>query len=419
MNRKGKIYIGLAVFTLLSIVVLESTKPKELNWFPSYAQHHKIPLGTFIFHEQLDRIFSEPKPINVDRPPFEYLETHPEASGTYVFINNEINFGESELNRLLDWTANGNTLFVASSVLEQQLLDTLKLETSYLSQFDGFGFDYELQLKNKVLDTGKVTFNNEDAKSLLSYFSRIDTLNSKIVGVVEKMNSSDALKVAHPNIVKIPFGEGTVILSLFPQAFSNYFILTPPNQNYTAGLISYLKQEHPIYLDHYYKSGKLFYSSPLYIMLNNKHLKWAYYIMLIGVVFFIIFEGKRKQRAIPIVAPLRNRTLDFTRTIANMYFEKGNHHVIALHKIQHFMDYIRTQLYLHTDAVNNEFIANLAARSNNSVEDTQTLFNTIERISNTPNITAKELEKLNHLIETFKSKHAYGVCLNIIKWRNR
>ncbi|WP_053975435.1 DUF4350 domain-containing protein [Mangrovimonas xylaniphaga] len=406
MNRKGKIYIALAVFTLLSIVALEATKPKELNWFPSYAKHHKIPLGTYVFQEQLQRLFSESQLLNVDRPPFEYLENTPDSIGSYVFINNEINFGQSELDKLLDWTSKGNTLFVAASVLEQQLLDTLKLETSHLSQFDGFGFDYELQLKNKVLDTGKVSFNNKDAKGLLAYFSSIDTLNSKIVGIIEKMNSSDSLNLAHPNIIKTPFGEGTVIVSLFPQAFTNYFMLTPPNQQYTAGLMSYLNEEQPIYLDEYYKSGKIFYSSPLYLMLNNKHLKWAYYIMLIGVLFYILFEGKRKQRAIPIVTPLRNQTLDFTRTIANMYFEKGNHHDIALHKIQHFMDYIRTQLYLSTETVNTEFINNLAARSNNSVEATKNLFNTIERISNTPNITATELETLNNLIETFKSKHA-------------
>ncbi|WP_053992316.1 DUF4350 domain-containing protein [Mangrovimonas sp. TPBH4] len=406
MNKKGKIYIVLAVFTLLSIVALEATKPKELNWFPSYAKHHKIPLGTYVFYEQLERLFSESQLINVDRPPFEYLENTPDSIGSYVFINNEINFGQSELDRLLDWTSKGNTLFVAASVLEQQLLDTLKLETSHLSQFDGFGFDYELQLKNKVLDTSKVSFNNEDAKGLLAYFSSIDTLNSKIVGVIGKMNSSDSLSVAHPNIIKTPFGEGTVIVSLFPQAFTNYFMLTPPNQQYTAGLMSYLNEEQPIYLDEYYKSGKIFYSSPLYLMLNNKHLKWAYYIMLIGVLFYIVFESKRKQRAIPIVTPLRNQTLDFTRTIANMYFEKGNHHDIALHKIQHFMDYIRTQLYLSTETVNTEFINNLAARSNNSIEATKTLFNTIESISNTPNITATELETLNNSIETFKSKHA-------------
>ncbi|WMI67705.1 DUF4350 domain-containing protein [Mangrovimonas sp. YM274] len=406
MNRKGKIYIALAVFTLLSIVALEATKPNELNWFPSYAKHHKIPMGTYVFHEQLDRLFAASKPINLDRPPFEYLENNPDVTGTYVFINNDINFGQSELDRLLDWTSNGNTLFVASSALENQLLDTLKLETSYLSQLDGFGFDYELQLKNKALYTDKVTFNNEEIQSSLLYFSSIDTLNSKVVGVVEKVNSSDSLKVAHPNIIKTPFGEGTVIVSLFPQAFTNYFMLTAPNQQYAASLMSYFSEEQPIYLDQYHKSGKIFYSSPLYLMLNNKHLKWAYYIMLIGVVFYIIFEGKRKQRAIPIVNPLRNQTLDFTRTIANMYFEKGNHHDIALHKIQHFMDYIRTQLYLSTETINTEFIKNLAARSNNSVEATKTLLNTIESISNTPNISASELETLNNLIETFKSKHA-------------
>ncbi len=47
--------------------------------------------------------------------------------------------------------------------------------------------------------------------------------------------------------IKQPFGEGTIILSSFPQAFTNYFLLTAPNQNYTAGLVSYINPSQNIY----------------------------------------------------------------------------------------------------------------------------------------------------------------------------
>jgi len=142
-------------------------------------------------------------------------------------------------------------------------------------------------------------------------------------------------------------------------------------------------------------------------MLNNKALKWAYYMMLIGALLYVIFEGKRKQRAIPIVKPLRNQTIDFTRTIANMYYEKGKHKEMVNHKTNHLLEYIRVHFHLHTATVDDTFIEHLAARSNNTVEDTRILFKTIENFNNKTQISNIELERLNTLIENFKSNNTW------------
>ena len=129
--------------------------------------------------------------------------------------------------------------------------------------------------------------------------------------------------------------------------------------------------------------------------------------MLIGALIYIIFEGKRKQRSIPIIRPLKNQTVDFTRTIANMYYENGKHKDIAHHKIQHFLEFIRNTMHLSTSEINDSFIKNLAARSNNSVEDTQTLFKLINSINQKSQIENNELERLNTLIEQFKSHNQW------------
>lgn len=402
MNKRGKLYIVLTTLAVIGIVALEYSKPKQVNWFPSYAKQHKIPFGTYVFHAQLKRLFSKENIIDIDSPPYEYLNENNEINGTYVFINNNVEFGEAELDKLLDWTSKGNTLFVASSNFEAHLLDTLNLNTSIINTINDFNNNYQLQLKNNNLDHTIFTF---DKANYVYHFNKIDTLQTSVISIIDNHDKETLFREEKINIIKQSFGNGDIILSTFPQAFTNYFILNTPNNNYTAGLTSYIDSSKPIYLDNYYKSGKSFYSSPLYIFLNTKELKWAYYIMLIGVVVYIIFEGKRKQRAIPIVKPLRNQTIDFTRTIANMYYEKGQHNDIAHHKVQHFLDYIRTHLYLNTNTLDDEFIKNLAARSNNTVEDTSYVFKTIENFSQKTQLNSIELEKLNTLIETFKSNN--------------
>ena len=391
---------------MVFIIVLEYNKPQKLNWFPSYAKHHKIPYGSYVFYEQLERVFTEDNIIELERPPFEYLSKNDTISGTYFFLNGKVQFDEAELDRLLEWTAKGNTLAIASSSISEKILDTLSLKTSIISNFNNFDNIFNLKLQNNNLGSEeKHTFKKAN---FLEYFSTIDSTETKVIATIANASKSDSISEKQLiNVIKHPFGEGEIILNLFPQAYTNYFILEDDNKNYTAGLLSYLNPELPIYFDNYYKSGKKVALSPLYVFLKAKELRWAYYMMLIGALFYIIFDGKRKQRAIPIVKPLKNQTLEFTRTIANMYYESGKHTDITHHKIQHFLEYIRTHLHLNTSTLNDTFIRNLASRSNNTIEDTKALFKDIEMLSNNNRITKEALEKLNASIETYKSNNTW------------
>ena len=142
----------------------------------------------------------------------------------------------------------------------------------------------------------------------------------------------------------------------------------------------------------------------MYLFLNTKEFKWAYYLVLIGALVYVIFEGKRKQRAIPVVVPLKNQTLAFTRTIADMYFENGEQKQITAHKIAYFLDYIRTRLHISTQTLDETFLNQLAIRSNNDPADVQKLFKLIEKLQGKTQIANTELEELNKKIEAFKAK---------------
>ena len=131
MRKKGGIYIVIAVFTVVLLMVLQYNKPKEVNWFPPYVANHKTPYGTFVLNDVIQRLFPD-KIQHVGIPPFEFLKENTTAEGTYFFVNKTIEFGEAELNNLLNWTSEGNTLFIATNNLEQQLLDTLNLEIGNL-----------------------------------------------------------------------------------------------------------------------------------------------------------------------------------------------------------------------------------------------------------------------------------------------
>ncbi len=401
MNRRTKIYLTLFIICILGIVYAELSKPKQINWFASYSSYHKIPFGAYIFKDLLKSRFDSV--VSVDRPPYEYLQSD-DINGTYLFFNDGLSFGEAELELLLEWTSKGNTLIMASTNYDTNLLDTLRLKTSLVSISDNFQNEFNLVLTHPELRTTQQT--TFDKATTLYHFSDLEPQQTKVVGVMDKPRKEiQTIEDSLINIVKKPFGQGQVILSTFPQAFTNYFILKGANKDYTAGLMSYIDPDKAVYLDAYYKSGKVFYTSPMYLFLNNPHLKWFYYLLLFGVVVYIIFEGKRKQRAIPVVEPLKNQTLDYTRTIANLYYERSTHSEMALLQIQHFFNHLRTELKLPTDEWNELLVQQVAEKSSNELEEVKALFQLIKHLKSKNSASKEELEELNKRIEQFKHTH--------------
>lgn len=397
MRNSGKIIFGTFLLLVLFLTYLEASEPEPVNWNPSYMETDKIALGSYVFYELWEETFTgEIEKTNV--PPYEFLTG--EQHGTYFFLNNYLNFDEAELEKLLTWVEEGNTLFLSSGYYSENLLDTLKLEVATRVP----GFDLTSMPKLAIVHPDlrskeQYTINHETE---LRYFHKIDTISQTILGVANLAAFNDPSE-ALPNYIKTEFGDGFIFLHSTPEAFSNYFLLKEENYRYTEDVMAYLDPGKTIYWDKYYKSGKTFYTSSLYILLGNKALKWAYYFLVAGAVLFIIFEGKRKQRAVPIVTPLKNQTFEYSKTIADLYIEQKKYKSLAEKKMEHFNDHIRRHYRLDTTEINERFFKDLAAKSNNSIDDTKGIFRLFRQILEKTEISNVELQELNQKINSFKT----------------
>lgn len=381
---------------------MEASEPDPINWFPSYSKTDKIPLGTFVSYTLIKEAFNTNGLKDINQPPYEFLTDNDSITGTYFFINGSVSFDKSELDKVLNWVEKGNTLFISSKNIGYALLDTLNIDTDNLLALDDINTKPLVALTNVNLKNEKPFLYNRDISN--PYFSTIDTINTTILGVSQLYNDTLEIKNPEINYIQQPFGNGRILLHTFPEAFGNYFMLKENNYQYTQNLLAYINPKQQILWDNYYKSGKTFYTSPLFLLLSNRYLKWAYYFIIIGVVLFVIFEGKRKQRSIPVITPLKNQTLSFTRTISGMYFEKEKHKEIATKQNLLFLDYVRNTLRIPTDILDEKTLTNIAARSSNTMEDTKNLFKYFEEINKKPKIEKDELMALYELITKFKSR---------------
>tara|TARA_R110002020_G_scaffold451830_8_gene666014 strand:- start:1516 stop:2724 length:1209 start_codon:yes stop_codon:yes gene_type:complete len=401
MSKRYKIMAISLLVLLTLLVVVQASQPDPINWFQSFSKKDKIPFGTYIFYDQLEKQIPSDRIVEVKKPPFEFLTSEQEP-GTYFFVNNSVYFDEAETKKMLNWLGTGNTLFVSATSISKVLLDTLNLSTAYFYDKDNLKKIPLVNLSNPGLESTSPYKIEKDIGTV--YFKEIDTLNTTILGVYDLMVENDSTNIKRPkiNCLKIPFKSGNIILHTFPEAFTNYFLLEGNNMDYVSKLLAYIPKEGKLYLDQYYKSGKTFNTSPLYLILNNKYLKWAYYIIIIIALLWVYFEGKRKQRSIPVVKPLPNQTVSFTKTIAGMYLEKKENKQIVLHQVNHFLQYLRDHYSLSTAQLGSDFISKVAAKSGKPQEEVKKLIDYLILIRQKDDVSENELIQLNKMIENFK-----------------
>lgn len=395
MHKSWKIGFGIFFLIVLALTFLEANEPEPLNMNVSYSGKDKIPLGTFAFFESWKNT-REIKEIN--QPPFEFLAKEEPSEGIYFFLNDYVVFDKNELNKVLDWVSRGNTIFVSAGYIGKNLLDTLNLE----ARTDLSNTDFKSRPGLKLRNNQKNFRLNFDIEALT--FTKTDSLEHNILGTAV---FSDEPSDEKPNFIQTSFGKGQILVHSTPEAFSNYFLLQEENYQYAEDVLAYLDPNKDLLWDNYYKSGKSFYSSPLYYLLGNKPLKWAYYFVLLATVLYLIFQGKRRQRPIPIVKTLENKTYDYTRNISNLYLEQNRYREMTLKKIELFLDYIRSQYRLSTQELNSDFEEKLTAKSGNTEKETKELFSKIRQLKAQENISREEFLQLTRAIASFKNQK-YG-----------
>ncbi len=396
MTRLNKFYIFLLVLSLGLLISHELLKPKAINWFPTYVSTHKMPYGTYVLYQELSNLFPESKIQKINKPPYLFLEDST-TNGAYLFIDKDINFGKTEFDKLLKFVKRGNQVLIATHGIN---IDTLNLKTKLLRSTSFVEKPY-FRLVNKKLSQNEYYF---DRKFNDFVFKKLDTAATIILGKSGLLNKNNVRQVSGVNFIKYNYGKGYFLFSTYPEAFINYSILKSPNQKYAAAVLSYLNNPKNIYWDAYYKTGKTQISSPLTYVLTNKNLKWAYYLVLLGSLLFVLFNGKRVQRVIPIKKPLVNQSLAFAQTIANMYFKKDSHKTIATYKIRFTLAQIRQKYHIETDLYKAKFKQELALKTGNDIQDIEKSLNYIKQIEATPIVTKTMLLLLNkhlyHLTHT-------------------
>ena len=114
----------------------------------------------------------------------------------------------------------------------------------------------------------------------------------------------------------------------------------------------------------------------------------------------MIFNAKRKQRVVPIIQPLQNTTVDFAKTIGNLYYQEGNHQNIIDKKIIYFLEKIRHDYLIETTTLDENFITKFHLKSGKNIDDIKNVVQLINYQRTTYHQSIEDdLIELNNAIE--------------------
>lgn len=381
MSWKRRGYIVLLVVLAFFYTYYELHRPKEIDWTETFSRHDKIPYGTYVATKSLPYLFPEQEIVFSRLPVMEQLEAlaREEKPVAYIFVANHFMADENEIKYLLDFAGKGNYLFIAAFGLPDPLLNRLHLD--WKEEFR--------QGAHRLQATGgkSYVFGTE----LFAFFRPEEGFEGEVLGTVDSLN--------RPDFIRIPYGKGEVMLNLNPAAFVNYWVLDSVQGDYYYRALSYLPPSVKVVWDDYTVLGAGGGSSPLRVILRYPALRGAWFLILLCGILYLLFRMKREQRAIPVIRPPENKTLEFVGAVSSLYYKQKDHYRIAAKQIDFFLEEMSRRYRVNPDPEESGFAGLLAERSGKEEKTVRKLVNLMTEIRSRKRATEGQLRELVRFIE--------------------
>jgi hypothetical protein len=395
---KGK-WLFVLVFVLVAgYLALELLPSKPHDWNVGLSARESKPFGTKLLHERLPDLFPGQPITTILKGPKQALKEFEKGRINYIILTEDLKMTTPEAEAMLRFVSRGNNLFVAAEHFSGAFADSLDLRTredllaGLLEKPEGETLTGQhLMFIDGSLGMAGKTFPLMDN---IPYRKFQSWGNGEVIGVNRQ---------GEPVFVRIPLGEGQILAHSIPLVFSNYYMVDPISHQYISHALSYLPIQ-PVWWDEHFKPGNIRFESSLGYLLSSTQLRTAWILLLATLMLFVIFDGKRRQRAIPEFKPATNTTLDFVNTLGHLYLSHGDHFALAEKKIKYFLEHIRTRWKLDTQTLDAGFEKQLAVKSGVDAMLIGEVFRQIRNIRDTRTLDSAGLKSLNQSMESFKKQ---------------
>lgn len=385
MTKTIKIYAVFFILIMIGLVLFELTKTEVIDWRKNYEVNKKTPFGLYVFNKEADVLLNNQlKRLKIS--PYDYYENKPNLPAHNILVINQ-SIDDISWKKIENQVENGSDLLLFfDQKLPHFIEETISLYNSY-EHFITLKFtDKKLNKITSILDKRpSAAYLNQSKKEveILGYFE-FEGYDNDIVKKV--------------NFIKIKKGKGNIFVHTEPLVLTNYHLLKNEDKKYAEAVFSYLPNRETVWFVE--DISVVVSQSPMRVILAHPPLKYAWWLFLFGLLLFAIFTAKRKQRIVPVIEPLRNKSVEFVRSVGNLYLQEGDFHDMMAKKAQYFLYKIRTELLIDTHILDENFIKKLHLKTGKPIERIQEAVEYINKAQN-PNaqVQKKDLVRMNEVVD--------------------
>lgn len=380
MNKTFKIYAVIFIVVMIILVLFEANKTERTDWRKNFDISQKSPFGLFVFNNEVNTLFKN-KIKKISEMPYDYYQADKKPHNILVI---EETIDRPSWNKILDQVSKGSDAMLIVSEMPKQISDSIGYYDSQIS----FEDENVLKLTDKKFTNDFIHLDKFPSGRGFTFIKPgVEVLGK----TVEKNNSDQA------NFIKATFGKGNVYVHCEPLFITNYYLLKRGNVRYAQDVLSYLDDRETIwFVENDAKVSQFF----LRFILSKPALKYAWWVLLGGLVLFIFFNAKRKQRIVPIIEPLKNTSVDFVKSIGNLYLQEGDFHDMMAKKAQYFLNKVRMDLLIDTQHLDQEFAKKLHLKTGKPMEMIDEAINLIKKAQDPyAQVMKEDLGKMNKLLD--------------------
>lgn len=344
----------------------------------TYSYKDKRPYGGYVAYHWLQQLWDDKKPSVITRSfasAYNKNASMKDGGNIYVILANHNYTSPGDLRAMKSFVEDGNTLVLGICRPDSALDAIFGFRTAYADgQFLGMLRTQEQDTVTNFLSPllDQRTFMGGFLHGA-NYFTAVDTAVTTILATDHNHKAT---------FITIAQGSGRVLILLDPVALTNYPLLSHNNHRFMENVFGYVPNyvnNNTLYWDEFYKyqtaprtdaddSNGLFA-----LMKRYPPIRWAVWLTLLTVLFYIAFESKRRQRIIPEIPPVANTSVEFVKTMGKLYFEHHNNTNLAGKMAMQLLEYIRNRYSLNTQELDEAFMETLSRKSGYPPEDTRAL----------------------------------------------
>ncbi|MDO5607299.1 MAG: hypothetical protein Q4G08_02475 [Capnocytophaga sp.] len=386
MNNTFKIYIALFVLVIGLLTLLESSKKTPVNWRKNFHVEAKSSFGLFVFNKEADSLLHQKlqRISTYETSPYEYYSENDSIEPHNILMVQEYMNDAVSFKKILEKVASGSDLLYFHNRLSYDILDTLSIKRYNTNFQEG----YKLRFTDTKLLSDTLVMSKLPDGNGIAYIGE----ENEILGTM-----SDYDEQPKANFVRVPHGKGNIYIHTEPLVLTNYYLLEGNSQRYVQDVFSYLPDRTTLWFSRNFSPTPSY--SPLRFVLDNPPLRYAWWLFLGGLLLFAIFNAKRRQRIVPIIEPPQNKSVEFVKSVGNLYLQEGNPQDMADKKIQYFLQKVRTELMIDTQRWDANFVQKLHVKTGISVETIQKITDLMQKLQHQRELfTEKDLTKLNEML---------------------